>query len=674
MDSVTICARKLGYVIQKKKTWKSPLRKDNENTMVEQKRILQDIDLCATPGEVLFIMGPSGSGKTTLLNLLSGHISTNANAKIEGEVLFNNVKADRKMISKLSNYVMQKSTLLEFLTVEETLLFNAALRMKGSKKAEQKKRVEMVIDELKLNQCKKVLIGGQIKKGLSGGEMRRVSIAIELLDDPHLLFLDEPTSGLDASLAFDTLKLLVTLAKRGNRTIICTVHQPRSQAFSMFDQLLLLSSGKTVYYGPAKTALDHFQDLGYPCPPNFNPADFLLDLLTVCTPRNVPSFNEKKGLSATLRKMVSSEIVSAGVAPNIGALAIAEPELIAAENINSALEFSRQSITQDELDALPTRFQASQFNAALQTKIAEATLTGAHPAEMSRSLQKYVRVHTGKWDTWVKQTYVLTHRGLKNSLRNPIIGIAQLCISIITALILGSIFFNLESGGKTTAAARNIFGFLFFLVAQFSFSSFESLITFPQERILFNRDTANGTYSPSAFFVAKNISDLAFQHIPPLFFILIIYPMSNLTRSFHHFLLVLAIGSLVVYAASSFMYCVGTLSPNLNVAQAIAPVILVIFMLVSGFYLRDPDIPAWIGWLKWLSFLRFGFFALAANQFPPGGMFGTLKNDELLQSVAGITEDRLWLLSLSLFSLGSGYRIAAFIFLKYTNRRIGIEG
>ncbi|KAF8820932.1 ATP-binding cassette G family transporter [Cardiosporidium cionae] len=510
MNSITICTRKLGYVIQKKKKWKHFFRgKSEKENDLERKQILQFIDLCAIPGEVLFIMGPSGSGKTTLLNLLSGNsaeisnffdtsrISANANAKIEGEILFNNIKADKKMISKLSNYVMQQSTLLEFLTVEETLLFNAALRMKGSSKEEQKKRVETVLDELKLNQCRKVLIGGQTKKGLSGGEKRRVSIAIELLDDPYLLFLDEPTSGLDASLAFDTLKLLVALAKHGNRTIICTIHQPRSQAFSMFDQLLLLSSGQTVFYGAAKTALDHFQELGYPCPSNFNPADFLLDLLTVCSSdRQPPQKQKSEGMSAMLRRMVTGEIVSGDVAPAIGALTNAEPELIAAEH-TSALGFHRQSITQEELDSLPKRFQASERNAALQKKLAEASAIGAQPTEISRMLQAY----TGKWNTWLKQTYVLTQRGLKNSLRNPIAGIAQLCISIITALIL------------------------------------------------------------------------------------------DLTRNFSHFLLVLAIGSLVVYAASSFMYCVGTLSPNLNVAQAIAPVVLVIFMLVSGFYLRDPDIP-----------------------------------------------------------------------------------
>lgn len=112
-------------------------------------------------------------------------------------------------------------------------------------------------------------------RSISGGEKRRVSIACELVTSPSILFLDEPTSGLDAYNACNVIECLVTLAKNYNRTVICTIHQPRSNIFALFDQLVLLANGYMVYSGPAKQCQSHFEEIGYSCPPGFNIADFL---------------------------------------------------------------------------------------------------------------------------------------------------------------------------------------------------------------------------------------------------------------------------------------------------------------------------------------------------------------------------------------------------------------
>jgi ABC-type multidrug transport system ATPase subunit len=117
-------------------------------------------------------------------------------------------------------------------------------------------------------------------KSISGGERRRVSIACELVTNPGIIFLDEPTSGLDSYNALNVIEALVGLAKQFNKTVILSIHQPRSNIFSMLDQLVLLAKGKMIYSGPAQdSAFSHFSNIGFSCPIGYNLADYLSKLL-----------------------------------------------------------------------------------------------------------------------------------------------------------------------------------------------------------------------------------------------------------------------------------------------------------------------------------------------------------------------------------------------------------
>ncbi|XP_045203564.2 uncharacterized protein LOC123556709 [Mercenaria mercenaria] len=148
-------------------------------------------------------------------------------------------------------------------------------------KADKLKRLENIIDLLQLGKCKNTVIGGIFLKGLSGGEKKRASIAKTLLTDPNILLLDEPTSGLDSSMALQMVRQLKTLASEYNKTIIVTIHQPSSQVYHMFDSLLLLSQGKVVYNGSAhREPLTFLERSGYKCDPLYNPADFMIDVLS----------------------------------------------------------------------------------------------------------------------------------------------------------------------------------------------------------------------------------------------------------------------------------------------------------------------------------------------------------------------------------------------------------
>lgn len=153
----------------------------------------------------------------------------------------------------------QEDVLLGTLTVRETITYSAMLRLSSHiTKDELHETVENTISEMGLQDCADHLIGNWHLRGISGGEKKRLSIALEIITQPHLLFLDEPTSGLDSAAAFFVVQVLKNVA-RGGRTIISSIHQPSSEVFTLFDDLLLLSNGETVYFGDAESAIQVYK-------------------------------------------------------------------------------------------------------------------------------------------------------------------------------------------------------------------------------------------------------------------------------------------------------------------------------------------------------------------------------------------------------------------------------
>lgn len=245
------------------------------------REILRNVSGAVRAGTMLAVMGSSGAGKTSLLNLLAGRITTSKGATATGSVYVNNEPRDYHKFKKLAAYVLQDDDMFTELTVEEQLKYAALLRLPADMSREKKLlRVEKVIQELGLGKVKSTQIGNQIVRGISGGEKKRVNIGTELVTDPSCLFLDEPTTGLDSFNALNVMTSLRHLASNG-RTVISTIHQPRSSIFALFDQLCLLSEGRVMYFGPAKDAVPYFAGLSFRSPAQFNPADFFLDLLSI---------------------------------------------------------------------------------------------------------------------------------------------------------------------------------------------------------------------------------------------------------------------------------------------------------------------------------------------------------------------------------------------------------
>ena len=239
-------------------------------------RILNEVSGTIVGGTVTAIMGASGSGKTTLLQILACQ-----RQQTHGNVLLNGMRleADSK---RYIGMVPQDDTLLATSTVKEAIEFSAAIRLPPRySAAERAQIVTQLIADLGLEKVRNSRIGDSRRRnGISGGEQKRCSIAIELAHRPQVLLLDEPTSGLDSSAAHQLMKLLQTLAHTSGVAVACTIHQPSSRDFSLFDKLLVLSCGRTVYYGETEAALEHFTTLGHPCPTYTNPAEHILDLST----------------------------------------------------------------------------------------------------------------------------------------------------------------------------------------------------------------------------------------------------------------------------------------------------------------------------------------------------------------------------------------------------------
>lgn len=236
------------------------------------KKLLHGLTGFAEPGRIMAIMGPSGSGKSTLLDALAGRLSRNI--FMTGNILLNGKK--QRLDYGGVAYVTQEDVLLGTLTVRETIYFSANLRLPNNMSKEKVKQiVEATIMGMGLQDCADRHIGNWQLRGISGGEKKRLSIALEILIRPRLLFLDEPTSGLDSASAFFVIQSIKNLARDG-RTVISSVHQPSSEVFALFDDLFLLSGGETVYFGEAKMAVKFFAEAGFQCPSRRNPSDHFL--------------------------------------------------------------------------------------------------------------------------------------------------------------------------------------------------------------------------------------------------------------------------------------------------------------------------------------------------------------------------------------------------------------
>ncbi|XGW28261.1 hypothetical protein V3C99_008229 [Haemonchus contortus] len=254
-----------------------------KNVKVETKsgrQILQDVSGIAVPREMIALMGASGTGKTTLLNTL---LQRNLGGlSVEGTVLVNGQNIGRG-VTNVSAYVQQEDLFVGTLTVREHLMVQAKIKLPSTfTTAMRIARVEEVVKDMLLEGTQSSRIGVPgIVKGISGGEMKRLAFASEMLSNPPILFCDEPTSGLDSYMAELVVTRLESLAGDRGKTIICTIKQPSSEVFRLFDKVVFLAEGRVAFHGAPDEAVTFFAKCGFMLPDHTNPADHFTDVLAI---------------------------------------------------------------------------------------------------------------------------------------------------------------------------------------------------------------------------------------------------------------------------------------------------------------------------------------------------------------------------------------------------------
>ncbi|XP_054634709.1 broad substrate specificity ATP-binding cassette transporter ABCG2b isoform X4 [Dunckerocampus dactyliophorus] len=564
------------------------------------KSILKDVSGVMRPG-MNAIMGATGSGKTSLLDVIAGR-------KDPAGLRQGSVRVDGRLVTsdlRLSSaYVVQDDILMGTLTVRESLLFSANLRLDPGRHsaAEKRSRVLAIIDDLGLADCADTKIGTEFLRGVSGGERKRCSIGMELIPSPSLLFLDEPTTGLDSNTANCIIGLLHKLSRRG-KTVIFSIHQPRFSIFRHFDHLTLMHKGEVVYAGVADRALQYFTNLGFQIEPLDNPADFFMDVTNGEAQSSVEEIN-----TADCKNIL-------------------------------AVKYYQSQLCRDTLHELDR----------IEHHIADGIMAQHKTDDYATSFLYQMRVVCG--------------RTVLNTLRNPQTSYAQLALNIFFAILVGLIYYQMPL--TLPEALQNRSGAFFFLIINMVFGNLSAVELFINERVIFLHENSSGYYRTSVYFLSKIFADLIPNRIVPIFlFSAIAYYMMGLKPAFAAFLCFTLTMSLVSLAGVSLAFLVSASVSSFAMANILIALPFVFMMVFGGYLVNLNAMLSWLSWLKWISIFRYGLNAAFINEMAgqmfysntsiiPGELF--LRNQDIDYSTWGFWQNQVALLGIILVCMFLAY-------------------
>jgi ABC-type multidrug transport system ATPase subunit len=505
----------------------------------EPKHIVNGVSGVVNGGEMLCVLGPSGSGKTSLIQIIAQRLINGGKHTIGGQIFCNGKSLTPTQFQRISGLVTQEDVFNATLTVQESLAFGAKLRLRTN----HKQRVKDVISMLNLGGCASTKVGDDSNiylKGISGGEKRRLAIASEILDpDISVIVLDEPTSGLDAAAALNVVKILRQLSDAG-MTVITTLHQPRSSIMALFQQLMVLSQGRRVFYGQVNDYIPYLTDsLHFEIPVHESPYDLLLDVL-----------NPSIGGSGMQMGMMWSE--------------------------------------------------SADLSAALADAFEKSELASTKDAEVSRlaeggGLESALAACSGRRVGWWTQFTTVLFRTLLIKLRDPAAMSTQMGNAVFMGLLFGAIYWCTYDKAPEYALLDAQMT-VTITVVMGAFMPFDVVLTFPVERRIFLRERNAGLYCSSALFFGRVLSDIPQHILAGATLALIIYPMAGLRMGLGLWVLV-NVGGILVGAA--IMQAAGALSRTFEEANMMVMVILMMSMVLSSAFVREP--PVWFEWAREIS-------------------------------------------------------------------------
>ncbi|XP_030380667.1 ATP-binding cassette sub-family G member 1 [Scaptodrosophila lebanonensis] len=601
------------------------------------KTILKSVSGKFRNGEITAIMGPSGAGKSTLMNILAGYKTS----QLSGSVLINCNERNLRRFRKLSCYIMQDDVLIGNLTVREAMMVSANLKL-GKNMITYAKSVvvEEILDTIGLRESVNTLTCN-----LSGGQRKRLSIALELVNNPPVMFFDEPTSGLDSSTCFQLISLLRSLA-RGGRTIVCTIHQPSARLFEKFDHLYLLAEGQCMYEGRVRGLVPYLSSLGYECPSYHNPADYVLEVASgeygeavqklvqavksgMCKKythkdygvdlmavndiikggRNDigkgSSTNTTNDVSTANEEMLSKQFVS--ITENKDKLADLQPPQPQAKQLqNSDRTVINMPCTNGMSNDDSCSYSSSKGG---QSQNAVSGGTNAMVGCMTSLLDSHESVvtlpnKTGFPTSSWTQFWILLKRSFKTILRDRMLTHLRLASHIIVGALIGAIYYDV---GNDASKVMSNAGCIFFTTLFTMFTAMmPTILTFPTEMSVFVREHLNYWYSLKAFYFAKTIADMPFQIVFSSVYVLVVYCLTSQPMELERISMFVLICVLTSLVAQSLGLLIGA-GMNIETGVFLGPVTTIPTILFSGFFVNFDTIPGYLQWVSYVSYVRYGF-------------------------------------------------------------------
>ncbi|KAK5579863.1 hypothetical protein RB653_009551 [Dictyostelium firmibasis] len=553
--------------------------KDKKNNRLY---LLNNLSFTMKPGRMVLLMGLPGSGKSVLLKCLSNRLGK---GKIEGDLKFNNHNVDSSTHQNDTIYVSQDDRHIALLTVRETLEFSAKCNMgENVSKQEQQERINLILDQLGLSHTSNTIIGNQFFRGISGGQKRRVTIANEFTKKcPNMILMDEPTSGLDSHTSYKLISKVKTIATDSKLSVMVSLLQPSIELTNLFDDVLIIGkNGTMVYFGPLNCLIGYFESIGLAPLPNQPLAEFIQEVSI--DPSSFTTIQQQQQQQEQQQQQHECMIYTGGE----NQLQIGSTD---SNNVIDLVElFKKSEFNQNTISSLiPQDLQVTDHSIEKQRKGYIGSCKSSLIYEIKNLLDRHFKVMK-----IMKQSYII-----------------RFTLATFMGFVIGSLFVQM---GFSQADARNRFGLIYYSMVLHIWSTIGSIEEFFTLRGIYDDQKDGKYYRTFPYFLSLVVTKIPVSLIEALLFSIGCYWIAGFREradSFIVFTLGMALANLI---AQSIFQVTSVFTSTQLLASLICPAFIILFMVMCGYMIPQPQIPGWWIWLNALSPLKYIIDMVASNE------------------------------------------------------------